>query len=304
MSYHEKFFQKVRQEHYSLEPGLVTRPEAHGVSRFHFLKPHTEAMAVALLVHSTGNDALYPNGDLILDLLKANIAVFAFDLDGHGKDSSTTLNKAGIFSCVPAAITACRRVVEALGSSGALPVHLIGQSLGGALALAHLAAAGKDITSCVGIAIPRRLNPKDPALLREIAGPFTLDFCRLVNHWGFADSLPALGNFKRKLYPIRFQLFPEGPKSVAAPDKPFFYVTLVDNILREAAAQFDRRKVTVPTLLLSGSRDPIAPQVHAAEWLLELVNGQNILVPSQSHFHLLLSRTVRQHVVAWIVANS
>ena len=293
LSYHEKFFDRLRSENFSYVLGSIPRPEAHGDNLSYFFKPNENPIAAALIVHSTGNDSIYPNGDLILDLLCAKVAVFVFDLDGHGKDSTARMDPQSIFSCVTAALPACRQNMKSSFAERSIPLHLIGQSLGGALALASIVSESVGFASCIAIATPRRVALTASTMIREATGPFSLEFWRTVAHWGLIDAIPATGDFKRNLYPFRSEA-----SNVAR--NAFWYVPLINGILREASLRADRQMVNIPTLLISGSHDPIAPKQHADEWAHNLPQAKILTVGTQSHLKLLLSRQVRRHVVNWI----
>ena len=85
------------------------------------------------MVHGTGNDGFFPQGNLIKDLLLAEFNVFIFDLPGHGKYSKTILDK-------DLAQEAIAKAIEFAANAKYIDniIHLVGISLGGALVIDYL----------------------------------------------------------------------------------------------------------------------------------------------------------------------
>ena len=102
--------------------------EIHG---WHLKPPGRQRHTVAFF-HGWGNDSIFPQMQLFLDLLKRDIEIFTFDLYGHGVYTSTIITdkNIGFF------IGECTRHLRE--NNGLTSYHAVGYSLGGLLLLHYL----------------------------------------------------------------------------------------------------------------------------------------------------------------------
>ncbi|MET9418942.1 alpha/beta hydrolase [Streptomyces klenkii] len=139
--------------------------------------PRAPGLAPALCVHGLGGSS--QNWSALMELLAGDVACEALDLPGFG-DSPPPDD--GDYS-----ITAFARVViRYLDASGRGPVHLIGNSMGGAIAT-RVAAVRPDLVRTLTLVSPAlpELRPQRtaaPTALLALPGVATL-FARLTKDW-------------------------------------------------------------------------------------------------------------------------
>jgi pimeloyl-ACP methyl ester carboxylesterase len=247
-----------------------------------------------VFAHATGNDAAYPQQALLKALLLAGCEIVAFDLDGHGRGSTSLLDPSTVRTCVHAAIAAAGW--DAAGSSP----HLIGESLGGALCLAAAAAPG----ALGGLWTPASLTLLSTPLAIEIGWRTALSelgtllrpaFWSLAREYGLRDALPALGAFRRDRFPVRLAADAGGALG---------YVEVVARALKALDLEAAARAVHCPVLLVYGERDRLAP-VAQAGMLAGLMTAAGApvdleIVPRETHFTAALTRSAIQRVTAFI----
>jgi pimeloyl-ACP methyl ester carboxylesterase len=156
--------------------------------------------AVAVVAHATGNDKFFPLVEIHRLLLKLGLAVFAFDLDGHGRESSHTLNVAQADTMLEFALTEARERVQGK------PFHLIGQSLGALLVMRHLATRlqmPKDYLSATLISPPVSGRILARQFWREGLSFLKPGWRRAVSTYGTLGTIPAFGPVKRGTFPLR-----------------------------------------------------------------------------------------------------
>src|SRR5690606_38720159 len=125
-----------------------------------------------------------------------------------------------------------------------LPLHVISQSLGAALALRAI-AVGVPANSLSCITLPTQIQLGTAVAWREFRGLFR-PACRRQRAlyggwWGF---LPAVGPFKRAAFPLRL-----APDWAAQDAYPVAIGRLIAGLDLEQAA----RMIQVPTLLVYGA---------------------------------------------------
>ena len=252
------------------------------------LRPKIENKGLIVFAHGTGNDLLYSQISLFKAILSAGYAVFTFDLDGHGVYSSTTFDPGAICSCL-------RRSVEiATSAAPDLKIHLVGHSLGGALTMDYLANSPVSIESATLISVPLYIPQAIGPLIGEFASIKSKSIYQQISHYGLWKLLPAFGRFKRHAYPIRLARTRK-PSSAALSyigevTKAFEGMDLVN-----AAANVD-----VPTLLIYGTSDKIAPLQHGEKLFESLAHCELYVIPNETHFTTILSRECETKVISWL----
>ncbi len=263
------------------------RQRGGGVTRTLRISPAGEPLGVVVVAHGAGNDALFSFPSLFRRLLARRLEIFTFDIDGHGRDTTTLFSPERIGGCLP----------EAVRWSGArgrgLPLHLLGVSFGGALAL-H-AAAETDPHSITVMATPLRVRPGLRAVLREV-GPASLrTLWRERADHGLTGLVPAFGSFRRSLYPVR--LAPHGRHAG--------YLRRLDEALTGLGLEETAAKVSAPTLLIYGERDLTAPPADGERLALALPGEVRVqILPGETHLSTPLAPAALDAVVLWMDAHA
>jgi pimeloyl-ACP methyl ester carboxylesterase len=266
------------------------RPGAGGETAALRLTPAAGPIARAVVAHGAGNDAVYLLLELFAALLRERIEVFAFDLDGHGTGSTTVFDPEGVRGCVAAAVAAAERGADAL------PLHLVGHSLGGALALDALASGSlPSVRSAAVLSAPLSVRIGPRTVIGELRGflrPETLSQRRLYGLWGL---VPAFGPVRRASFPFR----------LARPGRGAFgYVHSVRAFLR--AADLERRagEVPTPTLLVYGDADHLAGHADGRRLAAALPNAELDTLPGVSHYGIAFHPGCVRRTASWAAAHS
>jgi alpha-beta hydrolase superfamily lysophospholipase len=262
------------------------RPEAGGEAWGHRFSPPIEPVGSVLLVHGGGNDALFALTGLIGDLAARGLEVFSFDVDGHGRGSSTVLSAAPARECVAAALEAWRE------RPAGVPLHAIGISLGGSILLHSLPGLGGAITSATLMCAPLRIQLSGDAIRRELGLPLLATVWRERHRYGLTGLIPSFGPFRRGAYPLRMADAP-GPG-------PFGYVEVLNRILDGLELERAARDTRVPVLLVYGGRDLLVPADQGRR-LHELMAASELLVlERETHLSTPLAPPATERLFAWI----
>lgn len=278
----------LRASGFGWERVRYARPEAGGETAGFRLLPRGEPRGRVVAAHGACDDALFPLVALYAALLGRGFEVFAFDLDGNGWESTTRFSPETIRGAVAAAVR------EAERGRPALPLHLLGHSLGGALVLDALARGEAAAESAVVVATPLEVRITARTALAELSSflrPATLRQCA---YYGLAGTVPAFGPVKRGAYPFRGE----------ARTGNFDYVAVFDALLRATDLRRAAERVRVPVLLVYGGRDGIAPAAHGAELARLLPDAELVTVPGATHFSTASSRMAAERAAAWLAARA
>jgi pimeloyl-ACP methyl ester carboxylesterase len=181
--------------------------------------------------------------------LAARHTVAAVDLIGFGRNRFF-LRRSSLPLTFDEIASLLARWVE---SAFDAPVHLVGNSMGGQIAI-HLAARRPDLVRSLVLVnatgIPFELKPGQH-LENLMIPPGMLSFARVLAR----------------------DLFRSGPTSVALALK---------RLLRDDARPL-LRTLQLPVLLLWGESDPLVPLAYAREMLAELPNGRLAVIPHAGH---------------------
>jgi alpha-beta hydrolase superfamily lysophospholipase len=271
-----------------LERVRYARPEADGEVEAWRLSPR-EPRARVVAVHGAGNDALYPQLALFEALVRRGIEVFAFDVDGHGAGSTTRFSP----GAVPSAIAAA--VAEAERGRPALPLLLVGHSLGGSLVLHALAERSvAHAVSAVVISAPTAISLGAGTAIGELRGFLRLATLSQRRHYGLWGMVPAVGPLKRRAYPIR---------GAAQPGAPFAYVAAIRRLLARLDLDRTAAKVRVPVLLVYGAGDRLVPPAQGRR-LAELIPSSELLeTPGATHWSTGFAAPTIASTAAWIESH-
>jgi pimeloyl-ACP methyl ester carboxylesterase len=228
-------------------------------------------LPVVVILHSTGCDKYTPLIEIYKMLLESGYSVFSFDLDGHGRDSTHVLDRENILAggaseIINEAITAAKEKLKFE------KIILLGQSLGGCIAMEYclqLAPLHK-IEKLVCIGSPLRLDLARVSIKKELSSAGQPSVLRALKTYGFAGIIPALGSFRRNVWPIRCI----GGKQVK-------YLPEIVGIINGLKLQDRSKDIDVPTVWVAGGWDSIAQGAPRMKNLIV------IDVPHECHFSLL-----------------
>ncbi len=262
-------------------------------AEFLFFKPPA-TRGIVLFAHGTGNDKIFPQVQLFQGLLQAGYAVFTFDLGGHGRHATTLLNL-HTGGTLNAAMMTLRQLLRIHDLPARL--HLTGYSLGGHLVLDYLCQnpTERDIVSAAVIAVPRQVSLSLLTGLKELRTFVDPVFWRSAAFYGLWDLIPALGPFKRRLYPVRLEGLGRGSLS---------YMKVVKDIIEQGSIPRPLSLIQKPVLGIFGGRDAIADCEAGHEMIKELPAGSYHCCAERTHFTVLLSEETIATVVRWIVQHN
>lgn len=248
------------------ERSVLELPEASGRIAHAYFQSAT-ARACVLLLHGTGNDALFAWDLWIERLTQAGYAVLAADIEGHGKFSSTRLSPE-TFTFTAAALQ--RRLAE-LGWREQ-QVIACGYSLGALFAAKALSDGQLRAAGLITIALPRQVKISWDFALAEGLSFVHPVFWRQWWKRGWQLSVPALGPWRRRSFPLRLHNFASRsyPQCVAA-------------LFRLYAPRALLPRIPCPIFAIYGSRDRLAPLPPPAE---RDRGVETLLVAGANHFLL------------------
>jgi alpha-beta hydrolase superfamily lysophospholipase len=272
-----------------LERVRYPRPNAGGETAAFRLTPAGDVRGRVVAVHGAGNDALYPQVALFKALLGRGFEVFAFDVDGHGAESTTVFSLPAVLEAVPAA------VAEAERGRADLPLHLVGHSFGGSLALHSLAGGAiPHVSSAVVLSSPTAVTLDSGIALAEARGFLRLATLAQREHYGLWGLVPAFGPVKRRAYPFRRS----GEAGGA-----FGYVGAVNALLEEVDLDRAAGSIDVPVLLVYGTRDRLVPPVQGERLAARLPRAELMRVEGGSHWSTALDPAAIGRAAGWIEAH-
>ncbi|HEU4453455.1 MAG TPA: alpha/beta fold hydrolase [Longimicrobium sp.] len=272
-----------------LERVRYPRPAAGGETAAFRLSPSTDPRGRVVAVHGAGNDALYPQVALFKALLGRGFEVFAFDVDGHGAESTTVFSLPAVLDAVPAA------VAEAERRRADLPLHLVGHSFGGSLALHALASgAVPHASSAVVLSSPTAVTLDSGIALAELRGFLRLATLAQREHYGLWGLVPAFGPVKRRAYPFRRSETSGGA---------FGYVGAINALLEELDLDHSAGSIGVPVLLVYGTRDRLVPPAQGERLAARLPHAEMMRIDGGSHWSTSLDPIAIERAAGWIEAH-
>ena len=234
-------------------------------------KPEDSLRSNVIFFHGLGNDMFFPNILFFKMLLTSGFNILAVDLDGHG------VGQKSIFS-LESLKTLIATTIDTLGSKTASSTkpHLCGFSFGAALCLSYVKESPETVASVTMIGMPGQLKAS-PKLLAEALSPTAASWWRALNDYGFSGIHPAVGSFRRELYPVRLA---DGEKRS--------YLEVAGSILRLISAERLLSDFKIPTLGISGDLDFIALRDPTAT----IIGQKNLhwrTIRRANHFTTMLS---------------
>ena len=265
------------------------RPDAGGETQAHRIIPPAAPTGGVLVVHGAGNDAIFSLTGIFAELLTRGFELFTFDVDGHGRDSTTRLSAESAASAIPAAL-------QAWGEApGDRPLHALGISLGGSLLLHALPALASRLASATLICAPLHIELGWRPIAREIGPPMLRTLWRERSRFGLTGLIPSVGPFRRDLYPLRLAGEP-GPG-------PFGYVEVLNSILDRLDLVAASRSTRTPVLLAYGGRDLLVPPGQAQRLAELLPAPELLLLRHETHLSTPLAPTTRERLLRWMTQH-
>lgn len=264
---------------------VYPRTEAWGETVAYRLTPDVPPRALVLVVHGAGNDALFAFPGLFKHLLARGFGVFSFDLDGHGRNSTTTFS-------YPAITGALAEALERARTGGAdVPVHGFGLSLGGAVLLQSLSRSLSSLASAVLVSAPLRIRVSLPNVLNELRPALLGTALRQREHCGAWGMVPSFGPVKRGLYPLRL----EEPREGA-----FGYVDALNDALNRMELTRAAARTHVPALLVYGTSDRLVPAEQGLLLDRSLPCSELLLVRGGTHLTTVFHEQAQRQTLDWI----
>jgi alpha-beta hydrolase superfamily lysophospholipase len=286
LPFERAFRLRAEKAGYGWERIVYGRPEARGETVAYRLSPAGPPRDVVLAVHGAGNDALFALVGLFEELLARGHEVFTFDMDGHGRRSTTLFSPESVGGAVSAAV-----LRSGAGERG-LPLHALGVSLGGSILLGSLPSLPLAPRTATLLSAPLRIHLSGAAIRRELGTPLLRTLWRERSRYGLTGLIPSFGPFKRGSYPLRLGVAP-GPGA-------FGYVEVLNRTLDSLSLEDAARRAPCPVLLAYGGRDALVP-IEQGERLAELLpRAELIRLPGESHLTAPMSPRVVERFLEWI----
>lgn len=266
------------------------RPEARGEVCAVRLRPRDTPRARVVAAHGAGNDAVYPLMELFRAVLRGGCEVFSFDVDGHGCGSSTVFDAGTVRTSVAAAADAAER------DGPALPLHLLGHSLGGSLVLDALASGALDrVASAIVLSAPTSVDLGFRTVVSELAGFFRLATLAQREHYGAWGLVPAFGPVKRRAYPFRRTDAERGSWS---------YVSAVRRLLEGMRLEDRVDAIRVPTLLVYSRADRLVGHAQGERLAARMPAARLVSLDRATHYGVPFAPPAVEAVVRWTDAHT
>jgi alpha-beta hydrolase superfamily lysophospholipase len=286
LRYERAFREWAEREGFGWERALYPRPQAGGATLGVRLTPRQETRGLVLAVHGAGNDALFALVGLFKRLLPLGFEIYTFDLDGHGRFSTTRFSVEAIRSSV---LDAAER---ARGGRWEIPLHAVGVSLGGAILLSQLPELDPAPASATLLVAPLRIRFSRSAVLGELGRATVRTLWRERQHYGLTGLIPSFGPFKRAVYPLRFAT-PPG-------DGSFAYIEALNAALDTLDLETSARRTTSPVLLIYGGRDQVVPAEQGSRLHAMLPRSELLTLGDETHLSTPLAPAAVERLVQWV----
>lgn len=250
-------------------------------------EPIEQPVAKVILIHGFGDHSeALPYRNLTRHLVAHNFAVYSFDLRGHGQSEGQRMfvqNWDEIGTDVGSFVDCVRQ------EAPALPLFLVGLSMGGLIALNYVIKNPAGIRGIVAAA-PAVGTPGIPPIIKRLMPVFSrlmpmasinpgLDLSRISRDSAAAQEYTTDPHFQTKTTP-----------RLAAE-----VLTAIDQT-RNLAPQ-----IKLPLLILHGAEDTIAPPDGSAEFFSQISSTDKERITYPGAYHNLFIETNREQVFSDIV---
>lgn len=258
---------------------------AGGLTAFTLFEVDKEG-PLTLLLHGTGNDHLFTFQAMIDALLERGQSVLSFDLPGHGHESSTELTEGEFWE----AATDLKTFLS-YRTFDRRTLNAIGYSLGGLFLLLIMDQALLKLNRLVLLAVPLRVKLSLSFVLYEAFSLLSPSFHRQGRSFGWGETIPAFGAFRREDFPLRL---PETYRKS--------YPEFVDELLLKKPPLSLLTKLSHNCLVVFGQNDKLAPPGDALRWREQNPHIKLVTVDRANHFLLPFHKPTIDLVTHWIPA--
>jgi pimeloyl-ACP methyl ester carboxylesterase len=258
-------------------------------SYFVLSQPNPEMAAnqknLMLVLHGTGNDAWFPQIEMVRQSLKRGFTVVAANLPGHGAGDASLLDCDDLGSFVDQLISDVEREMNFHN------IFLWGHSLGAAaiIELLTMHATRRPITGAILVAMPTQPRLSLAVIASELILPFLKTFWQLRATYGFLGTFPAFGRFKRQQFPIRLD-----PKYQCES-----CIKVVSNWYAQRDWLQQCKTISIPILLIHGGLDLLAPRSVGHQLCSTIQRAELEFLRWENHFTLAGSPETAELSVAW-----
>ncbi|MGW3296125.1 alpha/beta fold hydrolase [Streptomyces xiamenensis] len=254
--------------------------------------PEREGLEPAVFVHGLGGSSR--NWSAVMARLGGDVAPLAVDLPGHGASPPPADGDYSLYAHT-------RAVIRAVAAGGRGPVHLVGQSLGGAVAT-RVAALRPDLVrtlTLISPALPEVRVPRTALPTALLAAPGVAHLLRRL-----ARDLPP-ANRARDVLALTYgdpdRIAPEELAAAAAEFErrqalPYFWESLsrsargLVNAYTLGGQQSlwkQAERVLAPTLLVYGGRDKLVSVRSARRAEQTFPDARFVLLPEAGHVAMM-----------------
>ena len=274
--------------------GLSRRPiplEGHPDAEARLMEPREDQArgSVVVLLHGGGNNRDYGFWYLTERLLAGGHSVLAAHLPGHGKGGQDLFT-----------LEACRQRLDLLlgkarAEAGERPVTLMGQSLGGTLALDLLTRPCPQPDKVVTVSAPTEVK-LGGSMISELSALFRPSLYRALAYEGPYGALPAFGPFKRGAFPVRV---PDGEHYIASFTRAVAEMDLPSRL--RARPENPHVRIAIH----HGARDGVIPAAQAAQLADALTGDVTLNIhPAVTHMDPLLNKIVVSRILEFTSSNN
>ena len=235
-----------------------------------------------IFLHGLGNDALFPNIGFFRYVLSMGFNIVTCDLDGHGIGGSTEFSFANFDGFVEDLVCQLDKL-----NQGVAKYHFCGYSFGAVLQLNFAVQQPQRVASLTLIGMPTDLSLRI-LVVAEALTPLFKSYREALADYGIFGITPAIGSFKRDLYPVRL--------SKTETDD---YIRVAAKIISNIGPLTLLPNVGVPTLLVVGSLDFIANQECGLEAAPNL-QIEHVTLKGETHFSTMISKELAHAFVDFI----
>lgn len=242
-----------------------------------------DARGMLVDAHGAGNDRLYSFAPFFEQARRHGFQILSLDLPGHGRENTSVFEVAHAVADVADAI----QLAFAAAPNPDLPWVLVGNSLGGALALRAVCETPLRPSGVIAVGMPTRLALGLGSMLEEVPSLLSPAMRSYRAHVaGWREVFPAFGPFRRDEFPVRC-------------DRPR-YLDAVAEVLNRP---WDDYRADVPIRLIQGNRDAVARLDETRAWVGERQNAGNDValdvVPGVGHLDVMLDPRVQAAAIGW-----
>ena len=281
---HVSRFRSFIQEHQmKWDERLIPRRYGGEAWSFSACPKTSSSKGTVFFLHGFGNDSLFPQSQIFAELLKNHWSIVSYDLDGHGRQSSTEL----VINRCADSLLDCIKHFEHMPR----PWHIVGYSFGAC----HIVKVANqnflkpfDFKSSILIAMPIIIDLGVRDLMTEIAGLVKPAIWAHRKFYGALGPIPAFGKFRRQDFPIRW-----------AQNQSFGGESFVEQFQIWDMTEF-AKSLELPTLIICGSEDGVARPRHMQDFLRQLPTGEVNIINKETHLSVLFSEKLTQAMLQWL----